>query len=166
MLFRSLPGNYWLDSVIIPFIYPTLSPSTVDETFFRGEVAGNSNMPSGYTYDIPYKAVAVEQNDYSLNYPIYDPESPLAYLNGIANTSQVKFVVKYNMPYYLNQDFLCIYNIGALLWANGDHTYYYRKLVETGGIFPQIMNGTYQVKLTYRIPGGQHTSDHIVEINY
>ena len=161
---EALPGNYWLDSIIIPSVYPTLTTVTSDETFFRNDVAGNGNLPAEYTYNIPYTSIALEQNDYAAN---YTGQNALDYLNsGIASLGTAKFIIKYNMPYYLNKDFNSIYNIAALKWSTGLSTKFFTQLVETGGIFPQILNGTYKVKLTYKTPGGIHASEHLVDVTY
>ncbi len=147
----------WLQQDIYPLVYPNDISSTIGEPYYRGTVAGgggSSSSINGYSGIAPLSKVTAEQ------YPRPGlPNTTDAYERMSITATQLgqtKLLLKYNLPFFANRDFMALYTRALGYWVSAplaDKTVTFSKMVATGGIFPQIRTGSYLLRFSYYLPG-------------
>lgn len=157
--------NLWLEQDIYPLIYPRDIASTLGESYYRDMVAASGVV--NYSGIAPLKKVSVE-NSPKLALPL--DNDPYGRLSATGQPGAGKLLIKYNLPYYANKDFTALYIRAMGLWATAplaDKTVTFSRMVATGGIFPQIKPGSYNIKFSYYIPGiDQPTTVKVLPVVY
>ena len=165
----------WLQQDMYPLVYPNPGASGA---FYSNNVTGTakganpnpvscSQLLNTYTGIVPTDKVTIEHTGKGTSLPHSDAYERLTQFN--SNSSMAKLVVKYNLPYFMNLDFQQMYLAGVCEWVRAltpDKTPVYNRMVETGGVFPQILSGTYKVKVTYTLPGNVQSVTKEIDINY
>jgi hypothetical protein len=174
---RADSSNSWFLNDIMPTTYPNYvageSATYIDTvTSIASGLAnflppgGCTNINGSYTGIKPLDKVTIE--NIFTNYPHNDAYERLRQA-GSANTSNVKLIIKYNVPYFASLDYREMYYAGLCIWARtitSLRTPAYTTMVSSGGVFPQIKTGTYKINLTYTLPGNIQTSNAKMEIQY
>lgn len=158
--------NNWLQGYILPLIYPRDIASTIGETYYRDIVAGEG-LPD-YSGVPPIKKVTVEHWPRPALPVSPDPYERLTV--PVAQPGATKMLLRYDLPFYANRDFRALYIRALALWASApttNKTVTFSRMVATGGIFPQITPGSYNIKFSYYLPGSvQPTSVKILPVTY
>lgn len=157
--------NLWLEQDIYPLIYPRDIASTLGETYYRDMVAATGI--ANYSGIVPLKKVSVEN---SPKLPLPLTNDPHERLSATGQPGGSKLLIKYNLPYYASKDFMALYIRAMGLWVTAppsDRTLTFSRMVATGGIFPQIKPGSYNIKFSYYIPGiEQPTAVKVIPVVY
>jgi hypothetical protein len=144
--------NPWLESDIMPLIYPRDIASTIGESYYRDVVAQQGGV-ANYSGIVPLKKITAEHSP-KPSLPL--TTEPYERMSVTGQPGSSKLMLKYNLPFFANRDFTALYIRAMGYWVTAplaDKTPTFSRMVATGGIFPQIRPGSYNIKFSYHVPG-------------
>lgn len=144
--------NPWLESDIMPLIYPRDIASTIGESYYRDVVAQQGGV-ANYSGIVPLKKITAEHSP-KPSLPL--STEPYERMSVTGQPGASKLMLKYNLPFFANRDFTALYIRAMALWVTAplaDKSVTFSRMVATGGIFPQIRPGSYNIKFSYHVPG-------------